>query len=232
MGKRVVYFHGVRLWETLKHWKPTLTRAGNSRKIGVSRRLGKLNARSPNFFYEIAVHTAVSPAVIGAGALADLGYQETFNLQMLQVQKDLVEQGNALGDLSWCQDDTEVLVVGTVGAMPGSYPGSASWTYTGAGWTPAVGDYALIRDPSSGEGFVTRLDVVGGGSITAIVKQEILSGWEIIRVRFFFPDTAFVAMAGWETAVQAEDRHAFDVTYAFESGAHPVYPAGYIQDIS
>ena len=232
MANKVVYFKGIRLWENLKHWKPTLVRTGASRKGGVSRRLGVLNSRSPNFFYEIAVHTDVKPAVIGGGALADLGFQETFNLAMLQVQRDLVEQGNSLGDLAWCQDDTEVVTIDSAVSNPGSYPGAGTAHYTGSGWTLAVGEYALFRDPASGEGFVALLTAVGGGVVGAAFQQEVAVGWEIIRIRFYFPTTAFVTMGGWETAVQAEDRHAFDVTYAFESASHAVAKAGYVLDLS
>jgi hypothetical protein len=228
MGNKVVYFNGVRLWENLKHWKPTLVRTGNARKGGVSRRLGKLNPRSPNFFYEVMVHTDVKPVA----AYSDLGRQETFNLQMLQVQKDLVEQSNALGDLAWCQDDAEYVTVAAPIGMPGTFPGAGSWGYTGAGYVPAAGQYALLRDPASGEGFVTLLTAAGAGVAAGTVKQTVTAGWEMVRIRFYFPDTAFVGMGGWETAVQAEDRHAFDVTYAFEASAHPVYPAGYTMDLS
>jgi len=228
MGNKVVYFNGVRLWENLKHWKPTLVRTGSSRKGGASRRLGKLNPRSPNFFYEVMVHTDVKPVL----AYSDLGRQETFNLQMLQVQQDLVEQSNALGYLAWCQDDAEVLTIGAPITMPGSFPGAGAWGYSGGGYTPAAGQYALLRDPTSGDGFVTLLTGAGAGTATGSVQQTVSAGWEMIRVRFFFPNAVFVGMGGWETVTQAEDRHAFDVTYAFESDSHPVYPAGYVMDLS
>jgi len=231
MGNKVVYFKGVRLWENLKHWKPTPVRSGSTRKGGTSRRLGVLNARSPNFFYEISVHTDVKPVALMGGGI-DLGYQEIFNLQMLQVEKDLIQVSQSLGDLSWCQDDAEVVTLTGVTTTPGSYPGAGIWTYTGSGFTPAAGQYVLLRDPTSGEGFVTLLTSGGGGNAGGTLQQAIASGWEMIHVRFYFPDTAFVTMGGWETATQAEDRHSFDVSYAFESEAHAVSRATYLQDLT
>lgn len=229
MANKVVYFKGVRLWENLKHWKPTPVRSGSTRKGGTSRRLGKLNARSPNYFYEIAVHTDVKPI---STPITGLGYQETFNLAMLQVQKDLIEVSTSLGDLSWCQDDTEYVTLTGVTGVPGGYPGAGTWTYAGAGFVPAAGQYVLLRDPTSGEGFVTLLTSGGAGSAGGTLNEAVASGWEMILIRFFFPSTAYVTMGGWDTANQAEDRHAFDVSYAFESEAHAVYPAAYLLDLT
>lgn len=228
MGNKVVYFKGVRLWENLKHWKPRPVRSGNSRKMGTSRRLGKLNSRSPNFFYEIDVHTDVKPVT----ALTGLGYQETFNLQMIQVQKDLIENGNSLGDLCWCQDDSEFVSVSGPPANPGSFPGAGVLPYTGSGYVPAAGDYVLLRDPASGAGFAMLLTAGGGGTLAGTFKEEVSVGWEVVLIRFFFPDCAFVTSGGWDTAQQAEDRHAFDVTYAFETADHAICKAAYVQDLT
>lgn len=227
MANKVVYFKGVRLWENLKHWKPTPVRTGNTRKGGTSRRLGVLNPRSPNFFYEIMVHTDVKPVTV----VSDLGYQETFNLQMLQEQAALIAVSQSLGDLSWCQDDTEYVTVSAV-TMPGSYPGAGVWSYTGSGFTPAAGQYVLMRNPTTGAGFVTLLTSGGAGSAGGSVSEAVAVGWEMVKIRFYFPNTAFVTMGGWETALQAEDRHAFDVVYSFESTSHAVYASGYAMDLT
>ena len=227
MGNKVAYFNGIRLWENLKHWKPVPVKAGQARKTGVARRLGALNPKSPNFFYEIQVHTSVTPV----DAVSDLGRQETFNLQLLQVMAGLIEASTALGYLSWCQDDTEVVTVSGA-ANPGSYPGAGTLSYTGAGFTPAAGQDVLLRDPDSGAGFVTRLTSGGGGNAAAIFQEEVSAGWEMILVRYYFPGVEFVTLGGWETATQAEDRHAFDVAYTFTAAAHAIYKTGYILGIT
>ena len=64
----------------------------------MSRKLAKQSPYSPNFIYEIAVHTKVDP--VTALVSTHLGRQETFNLQMLQVEKNLIEQSDGLVDES------------------------------------------------------------------------------------------------------------------------------------
>lgn len=227
MGSKVAFFNGHRLWQDLKHWKPTPVRAGPARKMGLARRLGTLNAKSPNYFYEVSVHTSVHPVT----AVSDLGRQETFNLQLLQVMENLIEASTEPGYLSWCQDNTEYVTVSGV-TPPGSYPGAGAFTYTGAGFVPAAGQDVLFRDPTSGAGFCARLTAGGAGSGAAPFAEAVAIGWQVVLVRYYFPTACFVTLGGWDTATQAEDRHAFDVTYQFEAAAHSVYRPSYLMDLS
>jgi hypothetical protein len=191
MGNKVAYFNGIRLWENLKHWKPTPSRSGQTRKIGTSRRRGRLNPASPNYFYDIAVHTDVKPVT----AVSDLGRQESFNLQMLHVQKSLIEASRSLGYLSWCQDSDEYVTIDAI-TNPGSFPGAGTGTFTGAGFTPAVGQHVLFRNASTGEGFCAELTAAGAGTFGAVFEQTVSIGWEIRLVRYYFPDVAFVTVGG------------------------------------
>lgn len=227
MGNKVAYFNGIRLWENLKHWKPTPARSGSTRKTGTSRKRGRLMPHSPNFFYDIVVNTDVKPVT----AVSDLGRQESFNLQMLQVQKTLIDASAEVGYLSWCQDSDEYVTVATA-TNPGSFPGAGTGTFTGAGFVPAVGQHVLLRNASTGVGFCTELTAAGAGTFGASFVSAVSAAWEMRLVRYYFPDTAFVTVGGWDTASQAEDRHAFNVAYYFESESHPIYKAGYVPTIS
>jgi len=227
MGNKVCYFRGVRLWENLKHWKPSSVRAAPTRKTGLSRKLARSNPRSGNFAYDVAVHTDVKPVT----AISGLGRQETFNLAMLQVQAALIGLSDEAGPLSWCQDDAEYLTVSGV-TPPGAYPGSGVVSYTGSGFTPAIGDYCLFRNPTTGDGFVAAITAIGTGTVTAILPEAVAAAWEIVLVRFYLPTATYLGISGWDTATQAEDNHAFDVTYTFEVTSHAVYKAAYAIDLT
>ena len=226
-GVKTSYFNGIRLWEVLKHWKPGSVRTGQARKQGTGKKRGKLMPHSPNHFYEILVHTAVNPVT----ALSGIGRQETFNLQMLQVQASLLNASGELGYLSWCQDNSEVLDVTGV-TPPMAYPGSGTVTYSGSGFVAAAGQDVLFRNPTTGAGFCARLTSGGGGTLQAVLQEAITSDWEVIRVIFYFPGVNYLTMGGWETATQAEDRHTFDAMYSFEADEDVSFATAFSMNLS
>jgi hypothetical protein len=231
MAVKVAYFNGVRLWQVFKHWKPSIARGAQTRKMGVSRVLGKQNPHSPNFIYEIEVHTTVEPVT----AISGLGRQETFNLQMLKVEKTLIDASANLGYLAWVPD-SEATITPTSVSNPGAYPGTATVNYGGSpAFTPAVGQYVLLRNPSTGAGFVTLIASGGGagpGAFTCVIPEAISTSWRVLLTAAHFTDVVFDALQGWESVTQAEDRHAFDVAYIFSSAAHPLWASAYDPDLT
>lgn len=229
-GDKVVYFNGVRLWEWLKHWKPTPTRGAPIRKTGVARKLSKQNPHSPNFTYEIAVHTSVRPVTALAGT--HLGRQETFNLQMLQTEQKLIEQSDGHGYLAWVQDNSWSITPTAV-INPGSFPGTGTIQHgVSPPYTPAVGNLILLRNPTTGDGFVSPILSLGTNEFQLSFAQSVSTSWRAMLVEFYFPEAVFENLQGWESASQAEDRHTFNATYLFTATAHLVYPSGYTVDLT
>lgn len=221
---KAVFFKGIRLWKGLKYWRPVPASQAQGDKAGISRKLGRLSHRSPNFLYDIIVHTSVPPVT----AIGDLGRQESLNVTMLQVLKALVEASTPPGDLAWVQDITEKLDITGV-TPPGSYPDSGTIAYTDGtkGFTPAVGDLVLIRQAGGPNGFVTTLTAASPGSISCVLDEAIDASWEVLLVRYYFPECKFSQFTPWEATTQAEDSVAFDMGYLFRSQAHPVWPSEY-----
>lgn len=221
-----VFYKGIPLWKGPKYWRPTPNAQGQGGKMGLSRKKGRMAHRSPNFLWDITVHTSIPP--IEANVIEDLGRQETLTNIMGQLQAILVEASTPLGDLSWVQDKSEVLDV-TSFVAPGSYPGASIVSYNDGtkGFTPGEGDYVLFREPVGMAGFVTQVTSAGVGTIGAVLQEAIDATWEVYLVRFFYPQTAFVNVGAWEAASQIEDAFAMDIPYLFRSESEQVQAAKY-----
>lgn len=233
MGKKCFFWKGVRVLGSLKSWKPYAIPQNAIERSGTSRVMGTMGVRSRNYLYDIRVKTAVNPKetmTVGGNSDLDIGPQGVLNLTFLQWQALIVGLAggpDALGDLSWCEDDAQKLTVSSV-APPGGYPGSGVVTYTGSGFTPTVGEKVLLRKKTNGHGFVTEITAVGGSTFTAILNEAVDSTWEVYLIRFYYPDTAFVQVDGYETETQVDDKWIPDLTTAFRSKSHPAYPASYL----
>lgn len=235
---KTFYWHGIKLLGSLMSWKPYGLPQSPIEKSGTDRVRGRLNPRSRNFLYEITTKTSVPPqsslTVAAPSASLSAGPQVSMNLKFLQWQALMIDHSTALGPLSWCEDEDEHLVVATV-VPPVGYPGTVSLTYTGAGFTPAINMYVLLRNLETGDGWLGRISSVGASSMdvqdcpSAALLPE--ADWEIVLIRFAFPDTAFMAVDGYDTATQSEDKWIPELTTKFKSQAHAVYPPSYVMDL-
>lgn len=231
MGAKAFFWKGLKVLGTLMSWKPYGIPLSPAEKQGTSREMGELSVRSRNYLYDIKVKTNLSPrTTLDLGNDLTIGPQGVMNLTFLQWQATAIGLSSTLGPLSWCEDVDEKLDVSGVVA-PGAYPGVGTVSYAGAGFTPLAGMYVLLRDPESGEGFVTFVTGVGGGAITCVLDNAIDTDWDIVLIRFYYPNTAFRQVDGYETATQVDDKWIPDLTTSFKSKSHPVYPTDYLIDL-
>lgn len=233
MGKKCFFWKGVRVLGSLKSWKPIAIPQSPIERTGTSREMGKLAVRSRNYLYDIKVRTSVSPRstlTVGGNSDLDIGPQGVLNLTVLQWQAQMVGLAygaDGLGDLSWCEDDAQKLTV-TGKTNPGTYPGTGTVQYTGAGFTPTAGEKVLLRNKTTGHGFVTQVIGTGAGSFTASFSEALAdTGWEVYLIRFYYPSTAYLQMEGYENETQSEDKWIPDLTISFKSQSHPAYPSAY-----
>jgi hypothetical protein len=233
MGKKCFFWKGVRVLGALKSWKPYAIPQSQIERQGTSRVMGAMGGRSRNYLYDIQVRTSVSPRVtltVGGNSDLDIGPQGVLNLTFLQWQAQIVGLAagtDFLGDLAWCEDDEQMLTV-TGRTNPGSYPGVGTIVYTGSGFTPTVGEKVLIRNKTTGHGFVTEVISAPGGSFTASFREAVdASGWTVYLIRFYYPDTAYNRVEGYENETQSDDKWIPDLTVSFKSQSHPAYPTSY-----
>lgn len=235
MGSTVAFFNGVRLWKNAKTLRAepinTIGRAG-----GLSKKRGRIKPRSPSGLWDIMVSTSIPP-VTEISTL--VGRQATHHLEVLQTQERLNDECRSYGYVSWVVDEEHKLDVA------GSETGGPNVVvdYTGAGFTAVVGQDVLFRNPSTGEGFVTRIEALpGAGQMTVdlqaydldreLVAVDITSGWDILLVAYYFPFAGFERMVWQEVPSQGEDKHSMNVQYAFVSESPAVYRTAYVRDLT
>jgi hypothetical protein len=231
MGAKCFYWHGIKILGSLQAWKPFAIPQSAVERAGTDRTLGAINPRSRNFLYEITTRTSLAPqSSLVLGTSLDIGPQGVMNLTFLQWQALMVSLGKTLGPLSWCEDVTEVITPTSVGA-PGAYPGTVTINYAVSGFTPAAGMDVLLRNPTSGAGWVGRIGAVGAGTFTVLNCPSAAylptTSWRAVLIRFYFPDTLFMGGVEYENETQVDDKWIPQLTTRFKSQAHPVYPAAY-----
>lgn len=240
MGKKCFFWRGVRIFGTLIRWKPFAIPLSSIEKQGTSRLLGELSVQSRNYLYDIKVTTQVEPqeTYTAPDTALTIGRQGVFNLKFGQYQKQIVglargKRAVALGDLSWCEDDAETLGISGVTPPGGpTYPGAGVIAFTGLGFVPAEGQYVLLRERTSGEGFVTQITgIPGAGFFACVLNQEVTTDWEVFLVRFFYPNTAYVQIEGYDNPTQVDDCWTPELVTAFKSKSHMVYPSTYAFDL-
>jgi hypothetical protein len=161
---------------------------------------------------------------------------------MLETQKRLVEQSISYGDISWVVDEDQVLDVS------GAETGGANVVVEVddySGFTPVVGQYVLLRNPVTGDGFVAEVEAVGAGApynITVDLQQtdvnrntedvNITSAWKVYLTAYHFPMAVFMRSQWTEVPSQAEDKYAFHVSYQFQAESDVVYKASYLPDLT
>lgn len=234
MGAKAFFWHGIRILGTLMSAKALPIPQSPIEKQGTARLMGKLSTRSRNYLWDIRTKTHVEPqAAIEREDCLAAGRQLRFNLKVTQFYGLMLAHAQELGDLSWCEDDTEVIEPDTV-TNPGAYPGALAVTYTGTpAFEPIVGCYILARNPETGDGWVRRVTAIGTGTFTLEAAPEAVDDtWEFVLIRFHFPDTAFIQPDGYETVTQADDCASQDFNLTFKSQAtSAVYATAYIQDL-
>jgi hypothetical protein len=203
---------------------------------GLSRKRGRIKPRSPSGLWDVFVFTSIPPVT---EIDTTVGRQATHHLEVLQTQERLNNEAQAYGYVSWVVDEAHKLDV-----VNNETGGAAVVVeYSGSGFTPAVGQDVLLRNPSTGEGFVTRiLALPGAGQMTLnlqkydldreLVAVDITSGWDILLVAYYFPFTGFERMTWREVPSQGEDKHSLDVQYAFVSESPAVYRTAYARDLT
>ena len=234
-GSTVCFYNGVRLWKNAMTLRANPRSGAPSTKIGLGKKKGRVYPRSPNNFYEIMVSTSVPPVTAISTAV---GRQATHHLYMLQTQKRLVDQSRSYGYLSWVVDEEYVLTV-----SGGPYAGANQVvSYTGSGFVPASGQYVLVRNASTGDGFVTQVEGTGVNTLTidcqnrnldrALASVSVTAGWKIYLVAYHYPYTMFLNMAWGEAESQGEDKHSMNVQYVFESESDVVNASAYDLDLT
>lgn len=229
-GRKCFFWKGIRVLGSLITWKPVGLPQSPIEKQGTARELGELGVRSRNYLYDIPVSTSVSPQeVLDLGNDLTLGPQGVKQLVFLQFQKSCIQISRTLGPLSWCEDDDQRLDISAVITLPVSYPGQVNLMVSGAGFTPVVGMYVLVREKTSGEGFVGPVMAYAAPSLTVgDCPFEITIDYEVFLIRFSFPDTAFISTDPGDLESQIDDKWIPMLKTIFKSKAHPVYPNAYV----
>lgn len=238
MGSTICCHNGVRLWKNAKTLRAMPAAQGATVKGGMSKKRGRVSNRSPNHLYEITVFTSIPPVTQISAAY---GRQATHHLYNLQTQAALVGQSRTYGHLAWVVDDDVKQDV----ASPAT--GGAAVTVTldsFSNWTPIAGELVLLRNPVTGDGFVSTITFVGSGppyTIRCDLQRtdinratedvDITTAWKVYRCAYYFPMTQFLRPVWREVPSQGEDKHSFDVQWQFRSEEHAVYATAAALDL-
>jgi len=222
---KAVYFKGVRLWENLRYWTGAAQRTGEMTFQGVKQTNVSLNPESPNFNREITVHTTIAPVT----AVDDLSVQATVHAALLQEEKRLLAVADSLGDLAWVEDtDQKASVSGAETAGAGVQVEHGA---TGGSWTTEAGHYVLVRQPSTGLGFVSIINSRAAGYVNIDLDVDIDATWDIVNIAMHFPDVAYQRMDPGAPNQVGDDKWRADVVYLFQSATDPVFASDYNIDL-
>lgn len=219
------FWHGVRILGMNIGWIPTPIPGSPVERQGTSRRMAKLSGRSRNYLWDVTTLTQVGPETAMEGLsdpALDAGRQLAFNLDVVQFFELMLQHSFDLGDLSWVEDDTNVVVATGAG---GTYPGTLTVTYASAPWTIAVGQWVLARNPVTGSGFVREVTMAAAGTFALdsapllADSEEPAAGWEFYLVAMAFPDTIWMQPSAWEISSQADNCWADKFELLFKSQA-------------
>jgi hypothetical protein len=178
-------------------------------------------------------------------ALTGCNRQTSKMLYLLRTQEMIVDQ-TGFGYLSWCEDDAQYLTVSGTGPWSGV---NQQVDVSGSGFTPVTGQLVLLRNLSTGAGFVTAVEAYGGGKITvdcqrySLVRSRttnvpvledvsVSPGWVVVRVWYYYPLTVPLTSEDGPAPTQAEDAHSMGIQYQFVTESKVVYPAGLTFDFN
>lgn len=224
---RAAYYKGVRLWECLQEMPAWATRTGEKDHSGVKQRNKKANPQSPNYERPCEVRCVVETRSEDAVS----GYRTGTAIEntLLDVEDRLRDVSTTAGDLCFCEDHERAAAISgneTAGSNVVVNHGTP-----GGGWTPAVGELVLFRNPSTGEGFYEIIEAVGAGTVTCDIDSNLTSSWDMVRVERVFPQAVYERMT--KARVRDESDPELDcreVTYTFTIYGDPVLPAASLID--
>lgn len=218
---RAAYFKGVRLWEALQEMPAWAARTGAKDYEGVRQRNKGANPQSPNYERACDVRCVVEERAPNAVSLYETG--TAIENTLLDVEDRLRDVSTTAGDLCFCEDNARKAdVSGNETAGTAVVVGHGT---PGAGWTPAVGELVLFRNPSSGAGFHSTITAVGAGTVTCDLDANLTSSWDMVRVERVFPDAVYERMT--KAGVRDESDPELDcreVIYTFTIYGDPVLP--------
>ena len=226
------FANGVRLWKNAMTLRAVPAAQGAATKGGQSRKHGRVSNRSPNFLWDITVMTSIPPVT---QINSDYGRQATHHLYMLQTGAQLVAQSKTLIHLAWVVDDSVTQDV-NANATGGAAVDVTLDSFDN--WTPVAGELVLFRNPTTGDGFVTTIDLVGAGppytircdlQRTALDRStedvDVTTAWKVYRCAYYFPGCQKVRPNWQDVPSQGEDKHS-TATFTLRSEADPVYNTG------
>lgn len=244
------FWKGVRCWQFAKCLRVQPQPGALQPKVGLDKVRARIDARSPNFVYQILVPCWMR-AVDGDNGVASLsgqGRQVTRQIYMGKTLEFFVDNAQALGQLAWVEDTSDVLAV-AAGASGGT---DVDVTYTAATYDPSAGDLVLFRNPNTGEGFVTTITLVGAKppytmrvnlqrptvarntstGEPVMEDVDITTDWEILKVSYYYDKVAFSSMSDPEVPTMVEDKTVLNCAYTFMAEAGIVYPASLSPDFT
>ena len=215
------FYHGIRLPECALGWRPVPSLSDEGKAQGVTRLYGSLNADSPSWFHDVEITTDIGVVSAASG----LDKRTTLAIQQASMEADLMAAGQVLGALAWCMDASRK------GSVSGTYAGVTDVSHgtLGGGWVTAAGDYVLIRNKTTGEGFVTVILSRTSGTINVSLAQSITTDWEIVDVQLHFPSARFSRMdpGTYPAGDPAADTFRPEVHYYFTSNTRPIQATRY-----
>ena len=223
---RAFFFNGVRLWEQGEEWHTSASRGARSDGIGVDQMHGYINPASPNWSRQVSVTTFIGLVT----AYGDLSRADTLDAMLHQLESRLIAQSKTLGNLSRCTDSDRRAVVtgGPYAANEAAQP--VSLGAPGGGWAPAQDRLVLLRNPTTGDGFVTPITAIPiAGSISVVLPVQVTSAWEAVDVVAYFPSVQFDGLRpGVASPDDRTDEWRPSVEFAFTASADPVYAAAHL----
>lgn len=191
-GFVAAFYGGIRLRDNVVGFWPSEQVTTEGFSSGMLRAYGANNPDSPNVRIDVEVACEFGPVASRAGLSRiaateiDLAYMGR-NLHRLSA--------TGLQFLSYAPDDTKV------GAVTGGPYAAGVRTIThgalGGGWTTAAGAYVLLRNPTTGEGFVAAISARTGSDVTLTVPTgySVTSSWYLVDVSLVYPSVQFLRMS-------------------------------------
>lgn len=224
MGVPSTFYKGVRLWEVCRPWEPRSVRVSTAH-FGATQEYAYSEPGSPNASRTLNVMTSIDP-IEPSG---ELDGQAAVSIVLADVEDELWGLSKERGPIAYAKDVAEV---GLVTSGPHASSGVAI-TCSSIGWTPVAGHYVLLRDPSTGNGFLGTVSSATSSTITvaeaiADTWQTVSSGWEIVFVQLAYAEAVFDGMSwGGPPAMTREGVRVESVSYAFSIYSAPLFYSGH-----
>jgi hypothetical protein len=191
-GHVACFYGGIRLRDNVVGFWPTEQTTTEGFGSGLLRAYGSLNPDSPNVRIDVEVACELAPVA----ARSDLSRIAATEIDLAYLGRNLHRlAADGLQFLSYCPDDAKV------GAVTGGSYAAGVRTIThgalGGSWTTAAGRYVLLRNPTTGEGFVSAISARTAGDVTVTVPTgySVTSSWYLVDVCLAYPSTQFLRMS-------------------------------------